>query len=355
MSSPAPSELPVAEIATGDDPRALRLAEIAARPAAIADAITANFDAIRPAAALTIAARRVRLCGVGTSASAALVGEYLLRLVGIDARAVNALDLVAQPANFDAGDLLMVVSHAGGRAYTARVLQRALHAGLKTIAIGERDGALRGADVRIETGATESGIGQVGSFLSAVAVFAAIAARAEARSPLATLVPRLADGVRRADSTLARQQASEIAADLNGTDRRVIVTGVLAGFATAQVAALELRDALRLPVEALHLEDALHGGLVHLRPDDLLIQIAPDGTVDDRQADLATLADAAGVRRWRIGGVTDGARWHSPAAGLSDMLDAVLAILPVELVVVEIGTSGRVPSTWGDVADGLAL
>ena len=93
MSSPAPSELPVAEIATADDPRALRLAEIAARPAAIADAITANFDTIRPAAALTIAARRVRLCGVGTSASAALVGEYLLRLVGIDARVSTATPL----------------------------------------------------------------------------------------------------------------------------------------------------------------------------------------------------------------------------------------------------------------------
>jgi glutamine---fructose-6-phosphate transaminase (isomerizing) len=354
MSSSASPELPVAD-AFNEDPRATRLAEIAARPAAIADAITSNFDAIRPAAALIIGARRVRLCGVGTSASAALVGEYLLRSVGIDARAVNALELVAQPANFDAGDLLVVVSHAGGRAYTARVLQRALHAGLKTIAIGERDGALRGADVRVETGTPESGVGQIGSFLSAVAIFAALAARAEPRSPLATLVPRLADGARRAVSPVAQEQATEIAAHLSGHDRRVVVTGVGAGFAAAQVAGLELRAALRLPVEVVHLEDAVHGGLLHLRADDLIIQIAPEGPVEDRQADIATLAAAAGVLRWRIGGASDDASWHLPSPGLSELLDAALGVLPVDLLVAELAGSEREPSPWDEVADSIAL
>lgn len=354
MSSSASFESPVAEIAEVGA-RATRLAEIGARPAALAEAITANFDAIRPAAALVIGARRVRLCGVGTSASATQVGEYLLRSVGIDARAVNALELVAQPANFDAGDLLIVVSHVGGRAYTARVLQRALHSGLKTIAIGERDGALRGADVRIETGAPESGIGQIGSFLSAVAVFAAIAARAEPRSPLATLVPRLADGASRTVSSAAQEQAIEIAADLGSAERRIVVTGVAAGHAAAQVAALELRAALRAPVEAVHLEDALHGGLLHLRPEDIVIQIAPDGLIDDRQADLATLTAALGARRWRIGGSNDAAHWHTSLPGISETLDAVLAVLVIELVVVEAAGDARQASSWDDSLESIAL
>jgi len=355
MSSSASSESLVADAVTAADTREARLSEIAARPGAIAEAITANFDAIRPAAALIIGARRVRLCGVGTSASAVRVGEYLLRSVGIDARAVDALDLVAQPANFDAGDLLIVVSHAGGRAYTARVLQRALHAGLKTIAIGERDGALRGVDVRIETGLPERGIGQVGSFLSSVAVFAAIAARAEPRSPLATLVSRFADGVRRAVSSDIEQQAVEIAADLSTADRRVVITGVLGGHSAAQVAALELRAVLHAPVDALHLEDALHGGLLHLRPDDLIVQIAPDGPIDDRQADLAMLADATGLRRWRIGGINDNARWHTPTSGLSELLDSVLAVLPVELLVAALSGSERGPSPWEEMLGTIAL
>lgn len=346
MSSSASSESLVEEDAGGTDPRTARMSEIAARPSAIAESITANFDAIRPAAAYVIGARRVRLCGVGTSASAAQVGEYLLRSVGIDARAVNALDLVAQPANFDAGDLLIVVTHADGRAYTARVLQRALHAGLRTIAIGERDGALRGADVRIETGAAEHGASQVGSFLAAAAVFAAISARIEPRSPLATLVPRLADGARRGSAIVAQQQAAEIATELHRMERRVVVTGVHAGHAAAHVAAFELRAALRVPVDAIHLEDALHGGLLHLRPDDLLVQIAPDGMVDDRQADLATLADTVGLSRWRIGGPNDGARWHTPTPGLNELLDSALSILPVELVATESSRFDLGASPW---------
>jgi fructoselysine-6-P-deglycase FrlB-like protein len=335
------------------DPRADRGDGIERLPTAIADSITANFEAIRPAAAMILAARRVRICGVGVSASAAQVGEYLLRAVGIDARAADALDLVAQPANFDAGDLLITVAHVNGRAYTARVLQRALHSGLKTIALGDSEGALRGADVRIETAGADDA-SNAAMFLKTVAIFGALAARAEPRSPLATLVPRLADGTRRAIAPSAVEQIEEMAAFLADGERRVVVTGVGPGFAAARVAALELRTVLRAPVDALQLEDAIHGGLLHLRRDDLVIQIAPEGSVDDRQSDLATLVDAAGVARWRIGGKHDGARWHAASPGLNDLFDAALAVVPITLLAAAL-TTEREPSLWDALSDTVPL
>lgn len=316
------------------EPRIFALEEtIASQPEAISQAITSNFDAIRAAAALVAAARRVRLSGVGASGHAALVGEHMLRSIGIDARTTHAFDLATYPTNFDPGDVLIVISHRGGKTFSARALQRAVHAGLKSIAITGQGGALTGADVHIETVPLEQSSTHTASFTAAMAVLAAMTARCEPRSPLAPAVAGLQESVRA--MLTSRDIAREVAAEMIATDRRTLVTGAYGNHAVARGGALSVKEAAYLVIEGNHLEDALHGAMLALNPGDVLVQIAPEGPSDDRQADLAVVADAIGLQRWKIGGRRDGSRWHSPLPDVPEMIAPILATIPLQWLALE--------------------
>lgn len=60
-------------------------------------------------------ARRVYTVGIGTSYHAALVGSWLLRAAGCDARAVNSFDFAVYPEAVDLGpkDAVVVLAHTG--------------------------------------------------------------------------------------------------------------------------------------------------------------------------------------------------------------------------------------------------
>jgi glutamine---fructose-6-phosphate transaminase (isomerizing) len=306
---------------------------IAGQPSAISEAITSNFDTIRTAAVLVAAARRVRLSGVGASWHAALVGEHMLRSIGVDARSTHAFDLATYPTNFDPGELLIVVSHRGGKTYSARALQRAVHAGLKTVAVVGRGGSLSGADVAIETVPLEQSATHTASFTAAMAVLAAIAARCEPRSSLAPDVASLQESVR--TMLASRDTAREVARVMVDPARRTLITGVYGNHAVARGGALSVKETSYVVVEGNHLEDALHGGILGLNPGDVLVQIAPEGPADDRQADLAVVSNAIGLERWKIGGARDGARWHSELPPASEIISPILTTVPLQWLALE--------------------
>lgn len=310
---------------------------IAGQPTAISDAITSNFDTIRAAAALLAGSRRVRLCGVGASGHAAIVGEHMLRSIGVDARATHAFDLATYPTSFDPGELLIVISHRGGRTFSARALQRAVHAGLKTIAVVGQGGTLSGADVTIETVPLERSSTHTASYTAAISVLAAIAARCEPRSSLAPAVASLQESVR---SMLAsRDTAREVARVMVEPGRRTLITGVFGNHATARGGALSVKEAAYLVVEGNHVEDALHGAILALNPDDVLIQIAPEGPADDRHADLAVVANEIGLHRWKIGGARDGSRWHTDLPASPEIISPILTTIPLQWLALECALS----------------
>ncbi|HUG14540.1 MAG TPA: SIS domain-containing protein [Thermomicrobiales bacterium] len=306
---------------------------IESQPAAISEAIASNFETIRAAATLVAAARRVRLCGVGASWHAAMVGEHMLRSIGVDARVTHAFDLATYPTSFDPGELLIVISHRGGKTYSARALQRAAHAGLKTAAIVGRGGSLSGADATIETVDLERSSTHTASFTASMAVLAAIAARCEPRSSMAPAVASLQESVRTMLAT--RDTASEVAGVMTETDRRTLITGVYGNHAIARGGALAVKETAYLVVEGNHLEDGLHGGILGLNPGDVLIQLAPEGPADDRQADLAVVANAIGLQRWKIGGAPDGARWHSTLPSAPEIISPILTTIPLQWLALE--------------------
>jgi glucosamine--fructose-6-phosphate aminotransferase (isomerizing) len=306
---------------------------IVGQPAAISAALTANADAIRTASAMVAAARRVRLCGVGASGHAAQVGEHLLRSIGVDARAVNAFDLAVYPTNFDPGELLIVYTHRGGTNYTTRALGRAIRSGLKTIAITGRDAEGVRADVGIATVPLERSATHTVSFTAAMAATAAICARCEPRSPLATAMPTLGEYLRA--MLPSREVAREVAAVMSEPERRTLICGAGALHPIARGGALSVKEAAYLIVEGNHLEDAIHGGLHGLNAFDVLVQIAPDGAANDRQEDLAGIADALHLRRWKIGGPPLRAQWHTPMPAVPETLAPILATIPLHWLALE--------------------
>ena len=300
---------------------------ILAQPELITAAITDNLDAIREAAALVGAARRVRLAGAGYSASAAEAGGHLLRAVGIDARASHAFDLAVYPPGFDASDLLIAIASGDDRSYASRAVQRANHAGLSSIAVVTQLAPISNATITIQIGREEMTPTDLTRMPALIAALAAIAARFEPRAPLAELLPRLGELVRAI--LPSRDVALGVAGALADPERRVLLVAAGPAMSIARATALALAEVGGLLVMAQHVEDAILGGLRVLRPGDVVVQVAPAGPADARHRDLAQICSAVGIDRWRIGGPTDGARWHTDLPTGDETLLTVVAAIPL--------------------------
>src|SRR5579884_1775997 len=76
-------------------------------------------------------ARRIFLVGIGTSYHAALVGSWLLRAAGSDARAINSFDFALYPDSFPLadGDAVVVMAHSGVKRLSGEAMARARAAG----------------------------------------------------------------------------------------------------------------------------------------------------------------------------------------------------------------------------------
>ena len=306
---------------------------ILGQPEAISAAITSNLDKLRTSSAMIAAARRVRLTGVGASGHAAQVGELMLRSIGIDARAMHAFELATFSTNFDPNELVIVISHRGGKSYAAKALQRALQSGMKTIVITGQESTLTRADVIIATVPQERSATHTASFTAAMAVLATLAARCEPRSPLAAAAPTLPECLRA--MLPSREIAREVAEIVAQPGRRTLLLGAGGCHAIARGGALALKEAAYVVAEGNHLEDGLHGGLHGQQAGDVLIQLAPDGVTNERQADLARVADGVGLDRWKIGGQPDGARWHTALPDVPDVVAPVPAAIPLQWLALE--------------------
>src|SRR5438128_10485243 len=79
-----------------------------------------GWPAAGEAAQRLATARRVYTVGIGTSYHAALVGAWLLRAAGSDARAVSSFDfgLYSESADLTSADAVIVMAHSGGKTYS---------------------------------------------------------------------------------------------------------------------------------------------------------------------------------------------------------------------------------------------
>jgi len=284
------------------------------------------------------AATRIFTVGIGTSYHAALVGAWLLRAAGADARAVSSFDFARYPDSYPlaAGDAVVVMAHSGVKTYSAESLARAEAAGVTRISVGSLTAVHEGSQQVLRTVERERSAAFTASHLTAMTVLAQVAtvlgeqrqvaATAPLRAALAALPAQVADVLARGDDVLA------VARD--AVSRRIYAAGGGPNEATALEAVIKVREAAQGWIDGLALEQFLHGPLIAANPDDLAVLIRVPGASRERTEQIARVLDRAGLRLWLIGAAVAGLE-HArvfPLAELPELLSPLLAVVPVQLL-----------------------
>lgn len=310
------------------------------QPADLRRLLNAGWEPAREAAALIEPAKRLFIVGVGTSYHAALVGEWLFRAVGLDARAVLSFDFAVYPDIYSlrADDAVIVMAHSGVKTFTMRSLQRANAEGAVAISVGSLTAEHPGSRLVLRTVEREKSAAFTSSHSAAMFVLAQIATEvADLRG--ATLGARFRKQLEalpgQVEGVLARQDevlpVSELAAS-----RLVYAMGAGPNVATALEVVIKAREAATGKIDALPLEQFLHGPLVTVNADDLAILVNVRGANPGsatRTSEVARVLDRIGVPLWLVGQgvptVAGATVFELPE--VDELLSPLLAVVPMQI------------------------
>ncbi len=310
-------------------------------------------DQIRRAADLVQGARRFVFAGVGTSYHAALAGQWLFRWAGFDAVAVNSADIWLYPETMalSADDAVVVLAHTGARLSSAAALAAGRDAGATVISVGSTTAEHQGSQLVLRTVERETSAAYTSSHLCAMTVLAQLAIELATRAgsstvegwsaALATLPDAIAGVVARED------EVAEIARLI--VDRDIYATGA----GPSEVSALELvikaREAALVPIDALPLEQFMHGPMVSVNEGDVIVLVRVPGNAAERSAEAARMWASLGIDLWIVGEPVDGV----PALGQLDLppmpepLSLLLTVVPMQLLAYHLAAlRGTHPDTF---------
>lgn len=111
-----------------------------------------DWDSPAEAAKKLAHINRIFLLGTGTSFTAAMVGEYLLRLAKVDALAVRDTEFVNYPRLIHSTDAVFVLSSkADSHPWSNLAIQHVKKAQIPTIGITSKESKMRDADLFVRT------------------------------------------------------------------------------------------------------------------------------------------------------------------------------------------------------------
>ena len=147
------------------------------QPDAVRHLLATGWDPARQAADRLLEANRVFLVGIGTSYHAALVGSWLLRAAGADARALLSFDVAVYPETvvLRPDDAVIVLAHTGVKRFSAEAMARARAAGATVISIGSLSAEHPGSQLVLRTVERETSAAFTASHLAAMTVLAQVA------------------------------------------------------------------------------------------------------------------------------------------------------------------------------------
>jgi glucosamine--fructose-6-phosphate aminotransferase (isomerizing) len=243
-------------------------------------------------------ARRVFVVGTGTSFHGALVGQYLLRSVGLDAWAVPAFEFACYPPRLTGEEGLVLVSHRGTKRFSQAALGRARRMTERWVVITGEGSPIEGPEVVWTTSQERSPV-HTASHLGAMIRLAQVAVS------LATEPPDWARQLDRLPAAIEavvglREQMATVAARLD-LDRTVHFVGGGPARATALEGALKIREAAYVAAEGHDVEGILHGPLISLQPGQSAVLIAQPGPSLERTQELASALDDIGLTTVAVG------------------------------------------------------
>ncbi len=321
---------------------------IHAQPQAIREMLS-DWDGPTQAAQRLNQCGRVLLAGIGTSYHAAIVGEYLLRLAGVDTWAIRSYEFVTYPRPLQTNDGVIVISHRGSKLHGMGALQHAKQAGVFTVGITGKNSQMQGANIVLETVEQEVSSTHSISYIGTLTRLAQIAARLaelHGQTQIAQKIkqdllalPALMEQVLQQEDVLRH-----VAQDVVNQQRRVIVVGAGPNAATATEGALKAKEASYITIEGLELEQAIHGPLVAFEAHDLIVVISVNGPAQTRIADFLRALNEIGTPVLLLGEAptTEIAElfkrnnWVQvalpPHGGILEALTPLLAVVPLQLL-----------------------
>jgi glutamine---fructose-6-phosphate transaminase (isomerizing) len=306
--------------------------------------LDSGWTAAEEAAERLSRARRVFAVGIGTSYHAALVGAWLLRAAGSDARAISSFDFARYPESFELAldDAVVVMAHSGVKRFSAEALARAETAGITRISVGSLTAVHEGSQQILRTVERERSAAFTASHLAAMMVLAQIAtvlgqtrgaaATTAFRAALHGLPEQVAGALARSDDVLP------VARDAVG--RRIYAVGAGPNEATALEAVIKVREASQGWIDGLALEQFLHGPLIATNPGDLTVLVNMPGRATERTAQIARVLHGVGARLWLIGAAVEGLSSATvfPLAPVPELISPLLAVVPVQLLAYHMAT-----------------
>jgi len=297
-----------------------------------------GWEPAREAAGLLSGAKRVFVTGIGTSYHASLVGSWLLRAAGADARAVSSFDFAVYPDSFPvtADDAVIVMAHTGVKTYSAVAMQRANEAGATVLSVGSQTAEHPGSRLVLRTVEREKSAAYTSSHLTAMTVLAQVATElgeqrgtsgvAGFREALVRLPDQVADALSRQDDVLPIAKEA--------VNRRVYAAGAGPNEATATELVIKAREAAYGHVDGLAIEQFLHGPMVAVNAGDLAVLIHVPGAAAERVAQIAAVLDAIGLQLWIAGQPVAATPTATvfPLAETPELLSPLLTVVPVQLL-----------------------
>jgi glucosamine--fructose-6-phosphate aminotransferase (isomerizing) len=285
---------------------------------------------------------RVHVIGIGTSFHAALMGAWLLRSAGADARTIHSYDFAHYPDNFPVreGDAVIIMTHTGVKTFSRTAMQRAHDAGARVLSVGSREAEHPGSELVLRTTEREKSAAYTSSHLSAMTVLAQIAtelgqlngagATAGFREALGQIPDQVQDILDREDEI---QPVSEAC-----VERRVYATAAGPNEFSAIEAVIKVREAAYGWIDALGLEQFLHGPMVAFNPGDQAIFVNVTGNAEKRVGEVAAAASAMGGHLWVVGKpVAPASGYPVPDATVFNVpetiedLSPLLTVVPMQL------------------------
>ena len=324
------------------------------QPADLRGLLDTGWEPAEKAAQRLAPARRVYVVGIGTSYHAALVGAWLLRAAGSDARAVSSFDFGIYPeaADLTPDDAVVVMAHSGVKTYSTSSLVRASTLGATRISVGSLSAVHEGSQQVLRTVERERSAAFTASHLAAMTVLAQIATvlgETRGRSSAASDGPvpnparhvRRTDGFREALQRLPDQVAEVLAREddvapiaREAATRRVYAVGAGPNEATATEAVIKVREAAQGWIDGLAIEQFLHGPIVAVNAGDMAVVVNMPGRAAERVSEITRVLDAVGVRVWLIGQGVEGLSEPTvfPLPAVPEMLSPLLAVVPVQIL-----------------------
>jgi glucosamine--fructose-6-phosphate aminotransferase (isomerizing) len=285
---------------------------------------------------------RLVLTGCGDSAFAGqAMALCVKRHVGIDARAVHALDLCRYELDaVDRTAAVVCVSYSGQVGRTIEAALRARERGALTIALtGSPSTPLAGAadhllPLTVPTRGLSPGTSTYVAMLAAIAELAVRWAAARG-APATELSAALDEAPALAAETLrlCADPARELGRSLAGA-RWVCFAGAGPNEASARFGAAKFLEGPQLLATATNVEEWAHEEYFITAPGSPVVLVAPDGASRDRVEDVLAELDGLGARTILVAEHSaPGIAVHLPlATGLPEELTPLLAALPLSIV-----------------------